>query len=102
MREGVESISPDELDDEFLSLGSHVIGDLCQRYEPWYGEFRGIVIYHEKISVLMMRLGGSFLVIAFDRDASADVIRGIADEVYDTWKRSERPSVRASNGRVFK
>lgn len=85
MRTGTQSISPDELDDQFLAIGPHVITDFCKKYEPWYGPLNGVVVYHEKVSILIVRAVSRFLVISFDPDTSAGTIREVSDEVRLKW-----------------
>ncbi len=85
MRDGARSISPDELDDQFLAIGPHVITDFLKKYEPWYGSLTGIVVYHEKISILIVRAGHGFLVISFEPDTAAETVKEVADEIYSRW-----------------
>lgn len=85
MRDGARSISPDELDDQFLAIGPQVITDFCKKYEPWYGPLNGIVVYHEKISILIVRVVSRFLVISFEPDTSAETIKEVSDDIRSKW-----------------
>jgi hypothetical protein len=85
MREGTPSISPDELDDEFLTLAPRVITDFCKKYEPWYGSLTGLVVYHDNLSILIVEVMGGFLVVSFDRDTSPETIKRAGDEIYSKW-----------------
>jgi hypothetical protein len=85
MRNGVRSLSPDEMDDEFLEIGPHVITDFCKKYEPWYGALNGIVLYHEKINILIVQIAKQFLVISFEKDTLPETIRGVANEIQSRW-----------------
>ncbi len=85
MRDGARSISPDELDDQFLAIGPQVITDFCKKYEPWYGPLNGIVVYHEKISILIVRVVSKFLVISFEPDTSAETIKEVSDDIRSKW-----------------
>jgi hypothetical protein len=85
MRDGLQSISPDELDDEFLRIGPHVITGFCRKYEPWYGSLSGLVVYHDKITILIAQLSDNFLVVSFDPDTPAQAIKEIASEIHSKW-----------------
>jgi hypothetical protein len=85
MREGTRSISPDDLDDEFLTLAPRVITDFCKRYEPWYGSLTGLVVYHDNISILVVEVRQGVLVVSFDRNTSPEAIKQVGDRIILKW-----------------
>ena len=85
MREGLQSISPEEADEAHLEMAPHLMTSIPQKMEPWYGRVRGVVIYHDRLIDLVMQLKDKFLVLAFEPHTSADTIRKCADEINSQW-----------------
>ncbi len=88
MREGVISLTPEELDRTQLAHTPYLMMSIPQELEPWYGKVKGVVTYHDKLANLFVQLRDrTFLVLAFEGSTPSDTIRSVNNAILSKWGR---------------
>jgi len=71
MRLGVQSLSPESIDQSFMQLGPMLLTGVCERLAPWAGPLETVVSTYEKVVLVVRKLDKRYLALTIDRaDAS--------------------------------
>lgn len=73
MRPGVQSLSPESVDQAFVQLGPMLISGVCERLAPWAGTLETIVSTYEKVVLVVKKLDKRYLALTINR-ADATVL----------------------------
>jgi hypothetical protein len=67
-REGVPSLTSDEVTQRFVSIVPQIIVDSVDKLSPYLGKVGGITAHYDKVLVIFYRVGDLIVVISFEKD----------------------------------
>jgi hypothetical protein len=81
MREGVESVTPDEQDRNFVQIMPPIIVDAVEKLQPQLGKADNVTVRYEKVLLVFFRLEGLIVILSFDPSASSPFISSLSRSV---------------------
>jgi hypothetical protein len=67
-REGVPSLTSEEIEHNFFSIIPQIIVEAVEKLSPFLGKVGGITAHYEKVIMLFFRLGDLTVVLSFERN----------------------------------
>jgi len=68
MRPGVESLSPEEEDREFMQLGPMLLTGVSERLAPWAGGLEAVIVRYAKAVMIIKKFGTRYLAVTMDAE----------------------------------
>jgi hypothetical protein len=81
MREGTVSLLPEEMKPSELETTPQLITRIFEKYEPWFGSMESLVVYYERIVLLVIKFSKSVLILTFEQDTPPETIKEIANAI---------------------
>jgi hypothetical protein len=81
MREGVQSITTDEAERNFVQIMPPIIVDAVEKLQPLLGQLENVTIRYEKVLLVFFRMEGFVVVLSFNADVSTPFVSAVSDSM---------------------
>jgi hypothetical protein len=85
MRRGVESLSPEHEDREFMQLGPMLLTGVSERLAPWAGGLEAVIVRYAEATMIIRRFGKNHLAVTIDSE-DYDSVRETMDSLEQVLK----------------
>ena len=79
MREGVQSVTLNESDRNFVQLMPPIILDGVEKLQPLLGKVDKVTVRYEKVILMFFRAGENVVIMSFDPDITTPFISSLSD-----------------------
>jgi len=81
MREGVQSITTEEQDRNFVQLMPPIIVDAVEKLQPLLGKLDSVTVRYEKVLLVFFRLANLVVVLSFDPNVTTAFSSSLSDSM---------------------
>ena len=79
MREGVQSVTTDEEERNFVQIMPPIIVDAVEKMQPMLGKLDDVTVRYEKVLLVFFRMEGLVIILSFDADVSTPFISSLSE-----------------------
>ena len=81
MREGVESVTTDEQERNFVQIKPPIIVDAVEKLQPLLGKLDSVTVRYEKVMLVFFRMEGLVVVLSFDANVNTPFISSVSNSM---------------------
>jgi hypothetical protein len=81
MREGIQSITTEEQERNFVQLMPPIIVDAVKKLQPLLGKLDNVTVRYEKVLLVFFPFGNLTVVLSFNPDVSTPFISSLSDSM---------------------
>ena len=81
MREGVQSVTTDEQERNFVQIMPPIIVDAVEKMQPMLGKLDRVTVRYEKVTLMFFRLEGFVIVLSFEPKSNAPFSTSISESM---------------------
>ena len=81
MREGVQSVTTDEQERNFVQIMPPIIVDAVEKLQPLLGKFDNVTVRYEKVLLVFFRMEGLIVILSFNSDVSTPFVSSLSDSM---------------------
>jgi len=81
MREGVQSVTPDDEDRNFVQIMPPIIVEAVEKLQPLLGKLDNVTVRFEKVLLVFFRLEGLVVILSFDPRVSTPFVSSLSESL---------------------
>jgi len=81
MREGVQSVTTDEQERNFVQIMPPIIVDAVEKLQPLLGKFDNVTVRYEKVLLVFFRMEGLIVILSFNSDVSTPFVSSLSESM---------------------
>jgi hypothetical protein len=81
MREGVQSVTTDEQERNFVQIMPPIIVDAVEKLQPLLGKLDDVTVRYEKVLFVFFRMEGLVVILSFNANVSSPFISSLSDSM---------------------
>jgi hypothetical protein len=81
MREGVQSLTTDEQERNFIQLMPPIIVDAVEKMQPLLGKFDNVTVRYEKVLLVFFRMKNVVVTLSFDPNVSRPFMSSLSESM---------------------
>ena len=81
MREGVQSVTTDEQERNFVQIMPPIIVDAVEKLQPLLGKLDNVTVRYEKVLLVFFRMEGLVVILSFNADVSSPFVSSLSDSM---------------------
>lgn len=81
MREGVQSVTTDEQERNFVQIMPPIIVDAVEKLQPLLGKLDNVTVRYEKVLLVFFRMEGLVVILSFNANVSSPFVGSLSDSM---------------------
>jgi hypothetical protein len=81
MRDGVQSVTTDEQERNFVQIMPPIIVDAVEKLQPVLGKLDNVTVRYEKVLLVFFRMEGLVVILSFNANVSTPFISSLSDSM---------------------
>jgi hypothetical protein len=81
MREGVQSVTTDEQERNFVQIMPPIIVDAVEKLQPLLGKLDNVTVRYEKVLLVFFRTEGLVVILSFNANVSSPFASSLSDSM---------------------
>jgi hypothetical protein len=81
MREGVQSVTTDEEERNFVQIMPPIIVDAVEKLQPLLGKLDDVIVRYEKVLLVFLRIEGFVVILSFNANVNSPLLGAFSDSM---------------------